>query len=191
MISLPGKVGRLILRGWSTVAGIPRRTVDWSGRRPRAAGVLAGALAVVLLAGTAGFTALYLQQATVKQARVDATEAAKKAVPTLLSYDHKTLAEEIDSRADLLAGSFKADYATLLRDNVLPAAQASALITTSMVNGAGVEAEDGPDHVTLLMFVNQSTGAEGQAPAKAGSRISVTMEHSDDDRWLISGLKPV
>lgn len=189
------------LRGVKTVAGraalatlavtrIPRRLVDFSGRKPRTAGALAGVIAFVLLAATAGFTALHIRQHSIDDARAAAMDAAQKNVPVLLSYNHKTLAGDIDARAALLTGAFKTDYADLLRQTVLPAAQQSNLVTSSTVAGAGVESDDGPDHVTLLMFVNQSTGSEGQAPSQAGSRLEVTMERSGGS-WLISGLKPV
>lgn len=186
----PVRVARGARRAVSTVVRLPQRTVAWSRRKPRAAAVVSGLLAVILLAATATFTVLHLREERITQARASATAAAQHAVPVLLSYDHKTLARETKTRVGMLTGSFKADYAKLMRDVVLPSAKKSALITTSTVVSAGVEPDATPDRVTLLMFVNQSTGSEGKPPSKAGSRVRVTMERPADD-WLVSSLKPI
>lgn len=187
MSAFPAGAARGAGRAVAALAGSP---LAWSRRRPRRAGVLAAVLAATLVAATATFLALHLRDESVAQARTEASDAATKAVPELMSYDHKNLAAESPSKVDLLTGPFKTDYATLLRDEVLPAAERSALVTTSTVVGHGVATADGPGRVTLLMFVNQSTGSAGAAPTPAASRISVTMEKVDE-RWLVSALKPV
>ncbi|WP_181778809.1 hypothetical protein [Pseudonocardia pini] len=170
-----------------------RRLTQAPGRfatRPRAVGIAAAALALVLVAGTVTFGLLALNGSAVQQARVDAVAAAEEAVPRLLSYDHTTLEAETPQRLELLTGSFKDDYAQLMRDVVLPAARQSSLITSTELVDSGVVTEDGPDTVTVLLFLNQSTGAQGQVPDVAGSRVRATLERPDD-RWLVSELTPV
>ncbi|WP_345419155.1 hypothetical protein [Pseudonocardia xishanensis] len=146
--------------------------------------------ALLLLAGIATFTVLHVREQRTVMARAEAQAVAKEAVPVLLSFDHTSLGGDLASREARLTGSFKDDYAKLMRDVVLPAAQQSVLITTTELVDSGVAADDGPNRITLLMFVNQSTGPEGRAPDVAGSRVRVTMERPADE-WLVSELTPV
>ena len=183
--------GQTGLRGVSAVPRkLPQKLGRWFGRRPRLSGIIGGTLIVVLLAASATFVFLHLRAKDTEEARVAAMSAAEKAVPELLSYDHKTLQKEIEQKTGLLTGSFKADYAKLLRENVLPVAKKSSLVATSTVVGMGVAESDGPDRMTLLVFINQTTGPAGKDPQRVGSRVRVVMERAED-RWLIAGLKPV
>ncbi|MEU7812031.1 hypothetical protein [Pseudonocardia sp. NPDC049154] len=152
--------------------------------------LVAGAVALVLLAATVTFGLLHLRESAVAQARTDAVAAARQAVPQLLSYDHTTLEAEIPRRLDLLTGTFRDDYGQLLHDVVLPAAAQSALVTSAEPKESAVVSEDGPDLVTVLMFLNQTTTAQGAPPDAVGSRVRVTMERPED-RWLVSELTPV
>ncbi len=168
-------------------AVVHRMTGSAGGRRGR---ILVAGVAALLVVVALGLGLLHLRDQQIGAARADAVAAAREAVPQLLSYDHRTIDGEVDARTARLTGPFKDQYANLLRTVVLPAAHKSRLITTTEVQAAGTMSEDGPDRVTVLLFVNQSTGPEGQPPNVAGSRVRVTMERPAED-WLVSEVTPV
>lgn len=159
--------------------------------RPRAAYLGLGIAAVVLAGATATFAWLTVRDADIANARTVAVSAAEEKVVKLLSYDHRSLQADQESRGADLTGTFKNDYVALLRDVVAPAATQQQLSTRSAVVSSSVVDAQGTDTVTVLLFLNQtSQSAAKKDPTMTGSRVRVSMNEVDGD-WLVSGITPV
>lgn len=158
---------------------------------PKRSRIVLGGLALVLAAATALFSVLAVGRSGIEQARVAAMAAAEQKVPQLLSYDYRTVEKDQQGKVEQVAGAFHDDYASLMKDVVVPAATKSKLTTRSTVVTSSVVSADSTDAVTMLMFVNQTSSSEAQKdPQLAGSRLRVTMDDVDGD-WKISAMTPV
>ncbi|KRA31088.1 hypothetical protein ASD81_16515 [Nocardioides sp. Root614] len=146
---------------------------------------------VVVAASTTIFLFLKTRGADATEtARTEALAAAQSAVPELLSYDFKEIAEAPNRAAPLLTGSFKDEYEGLLRDSIIPAATKGQLVTRTQVATASVISAT-ESEVKVLMFLNQvSSGKGAAAPIATGSRVRVTMKH-DDETWRVAGIDPL
>ena len=148
-------------------------------------------IGVLALVAGGVFGGMVWRQHTVDTARAEALRAGTSAAAELLSYNHRTLDAAVEQRMGMVTGDFRDRYRQLVTDTVGPAAKARQVVTTSSVVGSSVVDDDGPDQVSLLLFVNQSSEAPGLAqPLLTGSRIVMTLQHVDG-RWLTSNLEPV
>ncbi|MEU7812029.1 hypothetical protein [Pseudonocardia sp. NPDC049154] len=148
-------------------------------------------VAVVALVVGGILAGMGVQQHRTETARAEALQAGVAAAQELLSYDHTSLDRAVDQRMDLLTGDFRDRYRAMVQDSVAPVAKARQVVTTSTVVGSSVVGDDGPDEVTLLLFLNQSSEAPALAqPLLTGSRVVMTLQHVDG-RWLTAGVDPV
>lgn len=187
--------GRVVRMGRGLYAGaraVPGRVRDASVAHPRRTLQILGAAILVFALLSTMFAILASRHSTVEAARAAATEAAEKSVATLLSYDHRSLPDDLSDRESLLIGPFKMEYASLVRDVVTPAAQRGQLQSQANVASIGVVDDDaGADEVRVLMFVNQTSESTASPdPMLSGSRVRVTMQN-ESGVWLVSELKPV
>lgn len=186
---------RPVGRGLRNVAGLPGRgyrgVIGWYRTKPRLATRVLAAVAAGLALVAVLFTVLAVQNARTDAARSEARGVAEQVVPKLLSYDHSSIAQEIDGRAAQVTGKFHDDYLSLVRDIVIPASDRDQLVTQTSTAAMGATQEAEPGRVQFMMFLNQtSTKAAQKQPTLSGSRVRVTMEQ-DGDQWLVSGLDPV
>lgn len=186
---------RSVGRGARALAGLPvrgtRAVTTWYRTRPRTATRVLAVAAVALVAVAVTFSVLQVRATQAATARDEALAVAKEAVPNLLSYDHRSIKNDLDARLGQVGGRFKDDYQGLVRDIVIPASDRDQLVTQTSVAAAGVGEPASSDRVRLTMFLNQtSTRAGQQQPTLSGSRVLVTMER-DGDRWLVTALDPV
>lgn len=124
------------------------------------------------------------------QARTDAVKAANEDVVALLSYDYKTVDDELAKARGSLTGPFLDDYTKLTSTVVAPAAKDQNIVTKATVVGSSVVSAD-PNRVVALLFINQNTTTKTAPEASSsGSRVTLTMDKVGD-RWLVSALSPV
>ncbi|GGR74123.1 Mce-associated membrane protein [Nocardioides luteus] len=146
------------------------------------------ALVVLALAAAIVFGVLADRAADRARDRADALAAAKSRVPTLLSYDHRTLERDLARSKDQTTGRFRTDYTKLLDGPIAKAAAQKRITTKATLSGAGVVEPTG-SRVTVLVFLTQTTTAPGAEPSLSASRVEVTMQRSGDG-WKIAGLTP-
>lgn len=151
---------------------------------------LVAAIALTLAVAAAVFTGLHAHGAAASaDARAGALSAAKTRVPELLSYENATLEDDLAQALEQTTGTFTDDYGTILTDVVTPTATERKISTSASVSAAGV-VSGGTDEVVVLLFLTQTTIAEGDRSSVSGSRVEVTMARAGDD-WKIAGIKPV
>lgn len=120
----------------------------------------------------------------------DAQRVAGQEVVALLSYDYHTARQDLPPVLNSLAGPFKDQYSQLLNQTVIPAAEQQQITTRTSLAGSSITSES-PDHVELLMFLNQTSVVPSQPqPQLEGSRAKVTLDLVDG-QWKVSGLTPM
>lgn len=152
----------------------------------------AAATLVFLVAGGAfAYTTVEVRaDDAVATAAREAQDAARDAVPAMLSYDYESIDSTFPAAAQSLTGAFRDEFTSLGTTVIIPAAQKDSIVTSAQVVESSVVTAD-TDSVTLLMFLNQNTTSATQnAPRLDGSRVRVTLSDVDG-RWLVSDLKPV
>ncbi|TMR06322.1 hypothetical protein ETD86_52845 [Nonomuraea turkmeniaca] len=119
-----------------------------------------------------------------------AVAAARKVAPDLLSYDYRTVEEDLVRAGAHTTGELTKHYKELTT-SLVSKAKSQKIVQTVSVAGAGVERAE-PDRVEVLIFVNTATVKE--VPGKAGlqqqfsqSRARFVMVRRDS-RWLVAGL---
>jgi Mce-associated membrane protein len=148
-----------------------------------------GAL-VLALSVTAGVLAVRATAASQREAaRSAATEAARTAVPQVLSYNYATINADIARATERLTGDFAQDYARVAADVVLPTAAKDQVVTSASLTGVSVMTASSST-VRLLLFVNQSTTSSEKPTAISASRVVATMSKVGGS-WLISDLRAV
>jgi Mce-associated membrane protein len=145
-------------------------------------------LALIALAGI-----LFVVNQRHDAAASDSEEARKVVaahVEQLLSYDHRTIEDDLAREKDWLTGSFADDYVSLVTGEIAPAAARVKVVTDARVSASGVTST-GNGEVELLLFVTITTRSEElDTPRVSGSRLAVTAELVDGE-WRISALDPV
>ncbi|MFC4013298.1 hypothetical protein ACFOY2_39145 [Nonomuraea purpurea] len=152
--------------------------------------VLLGVLVVVgaVLVPTMWFDLRNLRDADV--ARVQALAAAKEAAPDLLSYDYRTVEEDLARAGRHTTGELTKHYEELTT-SLASRAKAQKIVQTVAVAGAGIERAE-PDRVEVLLFVN--TGTVKEIPGKAEPQQQFTQNRArfvmvwQDERWLVADL---
>ena len=163
-----------------------RRRTDWA--KVVAYGLLpALALMLALAAGYLKYVDNSVRDAAV--ARVESMQAAKDITVAMLSYQPDTVDAQLNSARDLLTGSFKGSYTSLINDVVIPGAKQQQISAVATVPRAASVSAD-PNHAVVLVFVNQTVVVGTEAPTNTASSVRVTLD-KQGDKWLISEFRPV
>jgi Mce-associated membrane protein len=175
--SLPALVGRSVR--WARAQAAERPV--WAVK------VLASVVvAVVVLTGLCWFGAH--RQAETAQARIDASNVAKKSVVRLMSYNWHTVDRQVELSQDMITGQFKTDYTDLVRNVIQPqakdkqAAVQAAILKSSVVSSS-------PSRVTLLVDLAQDAQ---KLSDPGGTQTETTLRvvlDKVDGQWLVSDLK--
>jgi Mce-associated membrane protein len=169
---------------------IGRSPVAFVAAHTRLVLIALGAAAVVLAGALAALLYVAVQQRDSTAAGQQALEVARTAAVSLLSYEHQSVDVELAEASEQLTGPFQADFRSLTTSQVVPAAKQRQVDTHAQVVAASV-VNVTREHVTVLLFLNQSTqGAGLPAPTISGSRVRMTLDKVAD-RWLVSGMTPV
>jgi len=123
-----------------------------------------------------------------RDAGISAVRAATDGTIALLSYTPDTAQGKLTAARDLLTGSFRDDYTSLINDVVIPGARQKGISATARVPAASSTSADAT-HAVVLVFVNQTVVIGNGAPSETVSAVQVTLDKSGG-RWLISGFDP-
>lgn len=123
-------------------------------------------------------------------ARAEAVQAARDAIPAILSYGPDTAANQLPAAAnDRLTGKFLEEFTQLITTVVIPEARQKNLSASATVPAVGAVSADG-GHAVVLAYVDQSMKAGAAAPTQTSSTVRVTMDKVGG-RWLISAFEPI
>ncbi|MEV4474776.1 hypothetical protein [Nonomuraea sp. NPDC049504] len=119
-----------------------------------------------------------------------AVAEAKRLAPDLLSYDYRTIEEDLARAGMFTTGELTEHYKELTR-TLVSRAKEQKIVQSVAVAAAGIERAK-PDRVEVLLFVN--TGTVKEIPGKEGLQQEFTQNRArfvmvrQDSRWLVAGL---
>lgn len=179
-------------RGALRAAGrLPGRLWSAAREEPRRAARITLVAFLVLLLVAAGFGWFAWKQRNLDAARDQARTAAEQSLTSLLSYDYRTVGQDVEARQALTTGQFRTEYGALVRDVVTPAAARQQVVTQTTAAGSAVESDAGEDRITVVLFLNQTSTVAGRPdPVFSGSRVRAEMQRVDG-RWLVAQVTPV
>ena len=125
---------------------------------------------------------------TSAEARDQGMQAAAQLTQKVLSYDWKTLDEDIKASEAVLAPSFRSEYAKTMAGVKAQTVKNQVKLSAEAAATSIVSATD--NKVEALVFVNQATMAKGTGQRIDSSRVLVTLTRTDGGDWRISKLKP-
>ncbi|MET7337206.1 hypothetical protein [Nonomuraea sp. NPDC005650] len=123
-------------------------------------------------------------------AGTQAMAAAKEVAPDLLSYDYRTVEEDLARAGTHTTGELTTHYKELTK-SLVSRAKAQKIVQTVTVAGAGVERAE-PDRVEVLLFVN--TGTVKDVAGETAPRQQFTQNRArfvmvrQGSRWLVADL---
>jgi hypothetical protein len=124
---------------------------------------------------------------TSTEARDAGMAAATGLTEKVLSYDWKTLDADSKAAQEVLAPSFRSEYAKTMTGVKAKAVKNQVKLKASAAATSIVSATE--DKVVALVFVNQITTAKGTTNQRVdSSRVRVTLTRRGGD-WRISKLK--
>lgn len=164
------------------------RARTWTTRPPYLVLVVLSLMVLVLGIAVFALRANLSYLNAVDAAREQAVAVAPKHAQDILSYDYRTISDDVARAKATTTGTFRTEYAKHAEEVLLPTAKEQQITVTAMVRGASVvEAE--PDRVVTLLFVNQSRVREGEEETKIDqNRVRMTLTRAGD-RWLVSKLE--
>jgi Mce-associated membrane protein len=149
-------------------------------------------LSVAALAVGGIFWTQHRQDTQAADAGQEASAAAERALPVILSYDYRQLAADRDKAARFLSAKYKKEYTTTFDKLVMgtdanpgPASQAKAVVKGTVQDIGVVRAEDG--RVRVIAFTNQSTTKDGGTPSQSLNRLTISMVKSGNT-WLVDNI---
>ncbi len=124
-----------------------------------------------------------------EQAETEATTVASDIAVSMTSYDHRSLEEDFAWVDEDGTDDFEETFSTSTRAlrGIIEKSRATAEGT---VTDAAGTAED-PDHVRVIMFVDQRTVTRvGTTPRRSGESSRVVMQMvREDGRWLVDDVE--
>lgn len=172
------------------VLGLPFRKFSQLGMLGRGrwlAGLLVLSLVLVVVNGM-----LYRevqQQHDISRAQQQALESAETRVPSMLSYDYRSLAGDLSIAKGNTTGQFGQDYAKVLDEVVGPNAAKNKVTTQARETGAAVVSGN-KSEVVVLIYLTQSTTTASDPAKFSGSRLNVRMTKTNDG-WFVSKITPL
>ncbi|MEV0622485.1 hypothetical protein AB0I81_54850 [Nonomuraea sp. NPDC050404] len=123
-------------------------------------------------------------------AGAQAVIVARKVAPDLLSYDYRSVAEDLARAGTFTTGELGEHYKELAKTLVTRAKEQKIVQNVNVVEAAVERAE--PDRVEVLLFVNTDTvkkipGKKELTQERASNRARFVMVRQDS-RWLVASL---
>jgi Mce-associated membrane protein len=154
--------------------------------------VVVSVLTVLVIAVGAWFWFQNHQHAQQDDAGQEASAAAERALPVVLSYDYRQLTADRDRAVRFLSPSYKKEY-TATFDKLIAsqggkpgAAQQTSAVVKATVRSVGVvDAET--DVAKVIVFVDQATTKSGGAPKYSLNRLTVSLVKSGNS-WLVDNI---
>lgn len=131
---------------------------------------------------------------TIPEDGAEVVEATAEALPLALSYDYRTLDDDLDEATGQMTEGFGKEFRTTFGKTAATLAREKSAITNTLVRGAGVVERDG-DRAVCLAYIDQMLVTTKAAKTDKGpvevsqNRVLVTLEQVDGD-WKIDGIDP-
>ncbi len=172
-----------------TTSGVPR----WAAPLASTGVTIAVALATVLAVAVGGYfwfqNHRHYEQVDAGQ---EASAAAERALPFVLSYDYRQLPADKARAVRYLSPKYQKEY-TATFDKLIastdgrpgPAKQTSAVVKATVRSVGVVDSES--DVAKVIVFIDQATTKNGGTPKFSLNRLTVSMVRSGNS-WLVDNI---
>ena len=172
-----------------TTSGVPR----WAGLLASTGVTVAVALVTVLAVAVGGY--FWFQNHRHDEqvdAGQEASAAAERALPFVLSYDYRQLPADKARAVRYLSPKYQKEY-TATFDKLIastdgrpgPAKQTSAVVKATVRSVGVVDSES--DVAKVIVFIDQATTKNGGTPKFSLNRLTVSMVRSGNS-WLVDNI---
>ncbi|AEV72934.1 Macrophage killing protein with similarity to conjugation protein [Mycolicibacterium rhodesiae NBB3] len=156
--------------------------------------VLAGVLAVGFVSLAAVGGGLYWQRVETRSeqaARDELGPLAQQQIPTVFTYDYKTVERSLTDAYRLLTPDYRREFENRANADIIPQARARELVSQANVVGVGVM-DAQRDSGAVMVYINRTVSEKTNRdqPIYDGARLRVEYKRIDG-KWLINYITPI
>jgi Mce-associated membrane protein len=156
--------------------------------------VLAGVLAVAFVSLAAVGGGLYWQRVETRSeqaARDELGPLAQQQIPTVFTYDYKTVERSLTDAYQLLTPDYRREFENRANADIIPQARARELVSQANVVGVGVM-DAQRDSGAVMVYINRTVSEKTNRdqPIYDGARLRVEYKRIDG-KWLINYITPI
>jgi len=157
-------------------------------------GVCAGLLAVAFVSLSAVGGGLYWQRVETRSeqaARDELGPLAQQQIPTVFTYDYKTVERSLTDAYQLLTPAYRKEFEDRANSDIIPQARARELVSQANVVGVGVM-DAKRDSGAVMVYINRTVSEKTNRdqPIYDGARLRVEYKRVDG-KWLINYITPI
>jgi Mce-associated membrane protein len=157
-------------------------------------GVLAGLLAVAFVSLAAVGGGMYWQRVETRSeqaARDELGPLAQQQIPTVFTYDYKTVERSLTDAYQLLTPDYRREFENRANSDIIPQARARELVSQANVVGVGVM-DAKRDSGAVMVYINRTVSEKTNRdqPIYDGARLRVEYKRIDG-KWLINYITPI
>ncbi len=150
------------------------------------------AAAVVSLAAVVG--GLYWERVQTRGeqgARDELAPLAQKQIPTVFTYDYKTVERNLNETYRLLTPDYRKEFEDRANSDIIPQARQRELVSQANVVGVGVM-EAQRNSAAVMVYINRTVSEKTNRdqPIYDGARLRVEYKRIDG-KWLINYITPI
>jgi Mce-associated membrane protein len=150
------------------------------------------AVAFVSLAAVGG--GLYWQRVETRgeqSAREELGPLAQQQIPTVFTYDYKTVERNLIDSYNLLTPDYRREFEQRANADIIPQAREREVVSQANVVGVGV-LDAQRNSAAVMVYINRTVSEKSNRdqPIYDGARLRVEYERVDG-KWLISYITPI
>ena len=157
-------------------------------------GVFAALLAVAFVSLAAVGGGMYWQRVETRSeqaARDELGPLAQQQIPTVFTYDYKTVERSLTDAYQLLTPAYRKEFEDRANSDIIPQARARELVSQANVVGVGVM-DAKRDSGAVMVYINRTVSEKTNRdqPIYDGARLRVEYKRIDG-KWLINYITPI
>jgi Mce-associated membrane protein len=159
---------------------------------------LVGGIAALLAAAFVGLAAvgggLYWQRVEMRgeqAARDELGPLAQKQIPTVFTYDYKTVETTLTDAYNMLTPDYRREFEGKANSDIIPQARQRELVSQANVVGVGVM-DAHRTSAAVMVYINRTVSDKSSRdrPIYDGARLRVEYKRIDG-KWLINYITPI
>ncbi|WP_099038330.1 mammalian cell entry protein [Mycobacterium neglectum] len=156
--------------------------------------VIVGVVAVAFVSLAAVGGGLYWHRVEIRgeqAARAELGPLAQQQIPTVFTYDYKTVERNLIDAYSLLTPEYRREFEDRANAEIIPQARARELVSQANVVGVGV-LDAQRDSAAVMVYINRTVSEKDnrEQPIYDGARLRVDYQRIDG-KWLISYITPI
>jgi Mce-associated membrane protein len=156
--------------------------------------VIVGLVAVAFVSLAAVGGGLYWQRVEMRgeqAARDELGPLAQQQIPTVFTYDYKTVEANLIEAGKLLTDDYRQEFEDRANTEIIPQARERELVSQANVVGVGV-LDAQRNSAAVMVYINRTVSEKDnrEQPIYDGARLRVDYQRIDG-KWLINYITPI